>query len=64
VSREHCELVLRDGELRLLDMSRFGTFVNEKRVSGEATLRRSDVIRIGTPGAELTVVSMESANAA
>jgi FHA domain-containing protein len=64
VSREHCELVLRDGELRLHDLSRFGTFVNEKRVSGEATLHRSDVIRIGTPGAELQIVSMEPAHAA
>ncbi len=64
VSREHCELVLRDGELRLHDLSRFGTFVNEKRVSGEATLRRRDVIRIGTPGAELQVVSMEGAHGA
>ena len=59
VSREHCEIVLRDGELKLSDLSRFGTFVNEKRISGETTLQRADVIRIGTPGAELQVVSME-----
>jgi hypothetical protein len=60
VSRAHCELVLRDGELRLQDLSRYGTFVNEKRISGETTLRRADVIRIGSPGAELQVVSMDS----
>jgi pSer/pThr/pTyr-binding forkhead associated (FHA) protein len=59
VSREHCEIVLRDGELKLNDLSRYGTFVNEKRISGEHTLQRADVIRIGTPGAELQVVSME-----
>ena len=64
VSRAHCELVLRDGELRVIDLSRFGTFVNERRVSGEAVLRRADVIRVGSPGAELEVVSMEPAYAA
>lgn len=64
VSREHCELVLRDGELRLRDLSRYGTFVNEKRVSGETALERADVIRIGSPGAELTAVNMEPADGA
>ena len=59
VSRVHCEVVLRDGELKLKDSSRFGTFVNEKRVAGEAALKRGDVIRIGSPGAELTAVGME-----
>jgi hypothetical protein len=60
VSREHCELVLRDGELMLRDLSRYGTFVNEKKISGEATLHRADVIRIGSPGAELQVVTLEA----
>jgi hypothetical protein len=64
VSREHCELAIRDGELRLRDLSRYGTFVNEKRVSGEIVLERADVIRIGTPGAELTVVGLEQGDAA
>jgi hypothetical protein len=59
VSRAHCEIVLRDGELKLRDLSRYGTFVNEKKVSGETTLERADVIRIGSPGAELQVVSIE-----
>ena len=61
VSRAHCELVVRDGELKLVDLSRYGTFVNEKKVAGETTLQRADVIRIGSPGAELHVVSMEPA---
>jgi hypothetical protein len=61
VSRAHCELIVRDGELKLVDLSRYGTFVNEKKVAGETTLQRADVIRIGSPGAELHVVSMEPA---
>jgi hypothetical protein len=59
VSRVHCEIVARDGELRVRDSSRYGTFVNEKRIGGEALLARGDVIRIGTPGALLEVVSLE-----
>jgi len=61
VSRAHCELVVRDGELKLIDLSRYGTFVNERKVAGETTLQRADVIRIGSPGAELQVVGMEPA---
>ena len=59
VSRAHCELVRRDGELKLIDMSRFGTFVNEKRISGETALQPADVIRIGSPGEQLQVIRVE-----
>src|SRR5690606_3403017 len=56
LSRLHCEVWLRDGEVRLRDLSRYGTFVNERRVAAETVLRPADVIRIGTPGAELQVI--------
>jgi hypothetical protein len=59
VSRLHCEVVLRDGELKVRDLSSFGTFVNERKIAGEAVLERADVIRVGSPGAELHVVSLE-----
>jgi pSer/pThr/pTyr-binding forkhead associated (FHA) protein len=62
VSRIHCELVRRDGELRLVVRSRFGTFVNEKRVSGEVSLQPADVIRIGSPGEQLQVICVERAD--
>ena len=61
VSRLHCEVVLRDGDLRLRDLSSFGTFVNERKVTGETVLNRADVIRVGSPGDELHVVSLEGA---
>ncbi|WP_428099987.1 FHA domain-containing protein [Candidatus Rariloculus sp.] len=60
VSRSHCELKVSDGELRLRDLSSYGTFVNERRVSGEETLQPADIIRIGSPGAEIQVVTVES----
>jgi hypothetical protein len=59
ISRAHCELAVRDGELWLRDLSRHGTFVNEKKIVGETTLKRADVIRVGSPGAELEVVAVE-----
>lgn len=59
VSRSHCEVVRRDGMLKLMDLSRFGTFVNEKRISGEVALHPADVIRIGSPGEELQVIALE-----
>lgn len=62
VSRSHCELCFVDGELRLRDMSRHGTFVNERRVDGEEVLRPADVIRVGSPGVELVAVIVESAD--
>jgi hypothetical protein len=59
VSRLHAEVALRNGELTLRDLSSYGTFVNEKKVAGETPLHRADVIRIGSPGAELHVVDLE-----
>ena len=60
VSRSHCEVVRRDGELHLKDSSRFGTFVNEKRIRGETVLHPADVIRVGSPGEELHVITVET----
>src|SRR5690606_126444 len=60
LSRQHCELVFRDGELKVRDMSRYGTFVNEKRIAGEMALRAADVIRVGSPGIEMQIIRVES----
>jgi pSer/pThr/pTyr-binding forkhead associated (FHA) protein len=57
-------LVLINGELVLRDLSSYGTFVNERRVSGEEILRLADVIRIGSPGTELQLVRVEQAHGA
>lgn len=64
LSRLHCEIVLRDGELKLRDLSRYGTYVNERRIAGETVLRVADTIRVGTPGAELGVIRVENGRGA
>ena len=61
ISRSHCRLVSADGELRLQDTSRYGTFVNERRIEAETVLQPADVIRIGSPGAELIVIRLDAA---
>jgi hypothetical protein len=62
VSRAHCELAVVDGELRIRDLSSYGTFVNERRIDREEVLQAADVIRIGSPGAEITVVRVEGSD--
>jgi pSer/pThr/pTyr-binding forkhead associated (FHA) protein len=52
-------VAVRHGEVVVRDLSSYGTYVNEKRVSGEETLHPADVIRVGSPGAELTLVKVE-----
>jgi hypothetical protein len=61
VSRAHAEIQLRDGELKLRDLSRYGTFVNERKIMGEVVLQPGDVVRVGSPGVELRAVVVESA---
>jgi hypothetical protein len=59
VSAQHCELVLRDGVMKLIDLSREGTFVNNRRVLRETRLAPADRIRLGSSAHELQVIRME-----
>jgi pilus assembly protein CpaF len=48
ISREHCAIVAADGVYRIRDLnSRNGTYVNGRRVQGEAPLRDGAVIQLG-----------------
>src|SRR6185295_739275 len=60
VSRMHAEIQLRDGELKVRDLSRYGTYVNERKIAGEAVLRPGDVVRVGSPGIEIRAVVVEA----
>lgn len=60
VSRVHAEIQLRDGELKLRDSSRYGTYVNEKKVAGEVALHPGDIVRVGSPGIEVRAVVVET----
>jgi hypothetical protein len=56
VSRSHCTLSLRDGQVVVEDHSTYGTFVNDERVGGHVALRVGDVLRLGAPGVTLELI--------
>jgi hypothetical protein len=60
VSRRHCTLVRDGGELVLVDHSSFGTVVNGERVSERVRLHAGDRIRIGDPGVEFSLLSLNA----
>jgi len=58
ISREHCTIVADGGAIRVHDHSRYGTWLNGARVSGEAALVAGDRLRLGTPGVVLELVAV------
>ncbi|MGI9263731.1 MAG: FHA domain-containing protein [Gammaproteobacteria bacterium] len=56
VSRRHCSIFCRGNEVVLEDHSRYGTFLNDHKVQGEAMLKVGDVVRVGSPGSSLLLV--------
>ncbi len=59
VSRRHCEIATLNGQCIVSDHSRYGTFLNGHRIDGSASLQAGDVLRIGTPGIELRMITVE-----
>ena len=62
VSRRHCVVSADNGQYVVTDHSRYGTFLNGHRIDGSAVLQTGDLIRIGTPGFELRLIAVESAD--
>ena len=59
VSRKHCELLVENGQCVIRDFSRYGTFLNGHRMDGTAVLQVGDLLRLGTPGYELRLITTE-----
>ncbi len=59
VSRRHCTLEIDNNQCVVRDVSRFGTFLNGHRLEGSAVLQAGDTIRVGTPGYELRLITVE-----
>jgi len=59
LSRRHCVVSSSNGQFVVTDHSRYGTFLNGHRIDGSAVLQTGDLIRIGTPGFELRLISAE-----
>lgn len=48
ISRQHLEIYFKEGQAILRDLgSRNGTFINNKKIEGEAQLKKGDVIKLG-----------------
>jgi hypothetical protein len=62
ISRSHCTIYARDGRVVLEDHSSYGTFLNDKRVAGKATLAAGDRLRVGTPGIEIRLIKVEDSD--
>jgi hypothetical protein len=60
VSRRHCSLRQQNGQCVIEDFSRYGTFLNGHRIDGSAVLAIGDQVRIGTPGFELRLITLEN----
>jgi len=64
VSRRHCEIAAANSQCVVTDHSRYGTFLNGHRIDGSAVLQTGDVLRVGTPGVELRMISVEQEHGA
>lgn len=60
ISRMHCTLRRVGGEVLVEDHSRYGTYLNGRRVEERAVLRPGDRLRLGTPGIEVQLIEVDS----
>jgi hypothetical protein len=61
ISRVHCRVQVQDGVVLVEDLSTYGSFINDERIHGSATLQRGDRLRLGTPGLILDAIEVVSA---
>jgi hypothetical protein len=59
VSRRHCSVIRLNAQCVVEDHSRYGTFVNGHRINGSTVLQIGDSVRIGSPGFEFQLITME-----
>lgn len=64
VSRHHCTLQQENGQCVIRDFSRYGSFLNGHAIDGSAVLQIGDLVRIGTPGFELRLITTATSNGA
>lgn len=62
VSRLHCSIRLADGRCIVEDSSRYGTFLNGHRIDGSTVLQVGDSLRVGSPGFEFRMITLDEAH--
>ena len=58
ISRSHCTLRRFEGTVVVEDHSRYGSYLNGRRVETTALLRAGDRLRLGTPGIEVQLIEV------
>lgn len=58
VSRLHCIVRREDGRVVVEDLSRYGSFLNDERITGRRALAPGDQLRIGSPGVVLHLIRL------
>ena len=58
ISRDHCIIYGVDGQVVVVDHSKFGTFLNDKRIHEQAVLKKGDWLKLGAPGIELHLIEV------
>ena len=65
VAAMHCLISLQNGRLSIQDWyTTAGTFLNGHKLDGSAVLQVGDLIRLGTPGYELRLITTETGSGA
>ena len=62
VAAHHCTLRRAGGELEVEGHSTLGTFVNDRRIEEPTAVWVGDSLRLGSPGIELQLIAVESAD--
>ena len=50
---------MQDGHCILRDLSRYGSYLNERKVREETMLQKGDLLKIGSPSIEFKLISIE-----
>ena len=50
---------MQEGHCIFSDLSRYGSFLNERRVKEEIVLQKGDLLKIGSPSIEFKLISIE-----
>jgi hypothetical protein len=58
VSRYHCSIYRANGRFVVEDHSKFGSFLNGRRVHERAPLSAGDKLRLGSPGVEVQLIEV------
>ncbi len=58
VSRKHCTIRKDGNVVKVEDHSRFGTYLNDIKITETSALQAGDVLRLGEPGEELMLITV------